>query len=309
MQVWDPIDGQVTAQAATTADVRPHPLDGLVRILNGPVLLAMLAGFGVGVLSDTWRIYGLAVFCLGFVFFFLGDRLTGATANSTARMRNALAANGMLGGTAIPQVKIGALAGRIRSLMQLRIGGSIPLVLSHEAWGKTADDIPFWMGLSVMQSAAYAGGPKANVRPEGGGAHGETAMFIVAYQLDRDTRVRAEVMPEFATALGPFDRDIKTESTEFNRKFNVRLTRSEGEPVAEQVATAALLQALTPAFQSVLIDLADRYSARVIIDHDTVFFGGYRNMQTTEEAALASLLQQAIADFANAATTFKIYVE
>jgi len=80
-------------------------------------------------------------------------------------------------------------------------------------------------------------------------------------------------------------------------------------PVSEQQATSGLLQVLTPAFQVVLIGLAELYAARVIVDHDTVFFGGYRNILTTDEAALEALLQTAIEDFADAATAFKTYAE
>ncbi|MEO0917597.1 MAG: hypothetical protein AAFY31_11555 [Pseudomonadota bacterium] len=306
---WDPILGEVKAKPPVETAVKVHWLDGLVRALNGPVLLVMLIGFGVGVFSETWRYYGLGAFCLGFVYFFLGDHITGATRNSHARIRNAVAANGHVGGTKIAETKIGAFAGRIRSLMVLRFGGSVPLVIDHELWGKTDADIPFWMGLSLSQSAVYGSGPSANIRTAASSAHGEFASFLVAYKLDRDTRVRAEIMPEFATAIGPLDRDIKTESTEFNDKYNIRLTMNAGEEVRTNDATAELLQVLTPAFQTVMIGLADTYAARVIIDHDTVFFGGYRNLQTTLEDELAALLKQAITDFADAATAFKTYAE
>ncbi|MEO1641330.1 MAG: hypothetical protein AAFU41_19015 [Pseudomonadota bacterium] len=307
--VWDPIEDQVVASVPDASQITQHPLDGFFRMLSLPILLGMMIGFFVGVFSETWRFYGLGFFCLGFVVFFAGDAITGREKKSAARITNAVAANGFLGGTKIPEAKVGKLARRIRSLMTLRVGGSIPLVLEHELWGETAADIPFWMGMSVIQSTVYGKGPKANIRSPQSGAHGEFASFIVAYQLDRDTRIRAEIMPEFATAVCPLDRDIKTESTEFNAKYNIRLTMSAGEEVDAQTATAELLQVLTPAFQTVMIGLAETYAARVIIDHDTVFFGGYRNMQTTDEAALAALLQQAIVDFADAATAFKTYAE
>ena len=45
-----------------------------------------------------------------------------------------------------------------------RAGAAIPLVLEQEIWGTTRGDIPFWMGLSLAQSQAFFGGPKANVR-------------------------------------------------------------------------------------------------------------------------------------------------
>ncbi len=306
---WDPILGEVRAHRPSEAVVKVHRLDWVFRSLDGPVLLGMLIGFGVGVFSETWRFYGLGFFCLGFVYFFLGDHITGATRNSTARIRNAVAANGHLGGTRIAETKIGTLAARIRSLMVLRFGGSIPLVIDHELWGITDVGVPFWMGLSLSKSTVYGSGPTANVRTASASAHGEFASFLVAYKLDRDTHLRAEIMPEFVTAIGPLDRDIKTESVEFNDKYNIRLTMNAGKDVQTRDATAELLQVLTPAFQAVMIGLADTYAARVIIDHDTVFFGGYRNLQTTAEAELAALLKQAITDFADAATAFKTYAE
>ena len=306
---WDPIDGEVVATRPDEAAVTAHPLARLVRNLTGPMLLVCLAGFAVAVFSDAWQFHGIAAATVGFLFVLFGSELTGENRNRRARIANAAHAAGHLGGTKLPEGKIARLAGRIKSLLVLRVGASIPIVLEHEIWGKTRANIPFWMGLSLIQSQALFGGPKNAVRAGPKTTHGETAMFVVAYRLDRDTRIHAEIMPEFATAKGPFDQDVKTESTEFNETFNIRLRSEEGEAVAKGVSSAALLQVLTPATQATLIDLSQSYAARVIIDRDTVFFGGYRNFQTTDAAALQRLLTEAVEDFAEAATAFKRYVE
>lgn len=307
--VWDPIDG--SAHAARPASVAPHtaPLDRLVRKLTGPMLILSLIGFCLAIFSDRLMFLGIALACLGFAFVFFGDKLSGTEDNRRARIQSAAAALGHLGGTEMPKSRVTELGRKLRSMMMLRFGGSIPLVLTHELWGKTGADVPFWMGLSIHGSQAFLGGPKAAAQIDATSSLGDVAMFVVAYRLDRDTGLRVEILPEFASAIGPLDRDIKTESVEFNRFYNIRLTLNDGAPVVEQQATASLLRVLTPALQVVLIGLAERYAARVIIDRETVFFGGYRNMQTTDETALGALLQTAIDDFADAATAFKTYAE
>jgi len=307
--VWDPIESQAKATVPETAGYVSHPLASLVRSLTVPMLIVCLIGFFTAVFSEAWRYYGIGAATFGFVFILFGSEQTGQNKNILARIANATRAAGHLGGTNLPKGKIAKLATRIKPLLVLRAGASIPIVLEQEIWGQTASGVPFWMGLSLMQSQAYFGGPKAAVRADPTTTHGETAMFVVAYKLDRDTQIHAEIMPEFVTAKGPLDQDVKTESTEFNAKFHIRLRRENGRDVKKGVSNAALLQVLTPATQATLLGLADTYAARVIIDRDTVFFGGYRNFQTTDNDALQRLLTQAIDDFAEAATAFKRYAE
>lgn len=313
--VWDPVDGEAKATMPEPMEYRKHPLEGFVRSLSGPMILLALVGFGIGIaamsfgwLSEIWGVIGFGMFAFGLCFVLFGSGLTQMGKNQRALIANAIRASGFVGGTKMDEAKIRRLAERIKSLLVLRVGGSVPIILEYELWGKTQKDVPFWMGMSLTTST---GGQrsKANVSHDATSSHGEFAMFIVAYRLDRDTRIHAEIMPEFATAKGPLDKDVKTESTEFNAKFNIRLRKEDGKDVGEGVSSAALLQVLTPATQATLIGLADTYAARVIIDRDTVFFGGYRNFQTTDHTALERLLTKAIEDFAEAATAFKRYAE
>ena len=302
-RVWDPIEGEVKAAVPQPRAITQNRFAGVLRFLSLPMLIITLAGFCIAVFSERLMVHGIAIATAGFVFLLFGDKLSGSSSNRAARIVNAARAAGHLGGTRLDKPKIARLAGRIRNLMVVRLGASIPLILQHEIWGQTKSGIPFWMGLSLNASRAFAGGPKANVRVDPGQSHGEVAMFVVAYKLDRDTGIRAEIMPEFVTAKGPLDRDIKTESVEFNRKFNIRLREDDGAGKMD------LLRVLSPATQVVFIGLADAYAARAIIDGDTVFFGGYRNFQTTDDRALQALLTQAVDDFAEAATAFKTYAE
>lgn len=313
--VWDPLEGEAKATAPEPLEYRPHPLEGIVRSLSGPMILLALVGFGIGIaalsfgwLTQIWGFIGFGLFAFGLCFVLFGTGLTRMDKNQRALIANAIRASGFVGGTKLDEAKLSRLAERIKSLLVLRFGASVPILLEHELWGKTQADVPFWMGLSLMTSV---GGQrsKANASHNATTSHGEFAMFIVAYRLDRDTRIHAEIMPEFATAKGPLDKDVKTESTEFNAKFNIRLREEDGKAVDEGVSSAALLQVLTPATQATLISLADTYAARVIVDRDTVFFGGYRNFQTTDHTALERLLTNAIEDFAETATAFKRYAE
>ncbi len=310
--VWDPFDGEINVRAGTTKTASSTPFASIVRHLESIATLGILAGFAIlfyAIITGTNFIPGIAVVTACFGLLFGGQAIGGLEKNRLIRLNNAVIRLGFSFGGKIADQRLSQIRHRASALFKLRVGGSIPLIVTDEFWGRTDKDIPFWAGVSVVASTSVLGGPRANVAIDPKTVHGETTFLVVGYSLDRDTRVHVEILPEFLTAAGPFDRDIKTESTEFNRHYNIRLTPQDGEKVDERQSTTALLQVLTPAFQATLIGLAESYAARVIIDRDTVFFGGYRNVQSTDETALAEALQTTLADFAHAATSFKKYAE
>ena len=163
--------------------------------------------------------------------------------------------------------------------------------------------LPVWPGAMAAESVTLFGHPKQTATAGPAAVHGDVAMMIAGYALDRDTGVGVRIMPDFVTAIGPLDRDIKTGSVAFKARFTLRMAMADGTVVGHRT-TVELLRVSTPAFQATLIDLADGFAARVIVDRDTAFVAGFRNLQTQDDTEMRGLVQDAIAAFA-AAVSFK----
>ena len=308
MSHWDPFEGQVSPPPENETSSAWAILPASAKRYQGPLLLLAFPGFALAFFGGTTMIVGIALVCIG-IFGGLGlDILTGGSSAGRSRLKGAADHLGFAFRGTIPPNRLGAIRRRLPEIFRVRVGGSIPLVIESEMWGPAATEVPCWMGAAAISSMAFFGGPKQSLRGPDQSVQGNTIMMIAAYRLDRDTHVRIVLMPEYVGAVGPLDRDIKTESTDFNNRFNIRLTCRDGEKRMDR-ATMALLQVLTPAFQTTLTDLADRFAARVIVDRDVVFFAGFRNLQTLDDETLAAFVKETLSEFADAAVSFKAYAE
>lgn len=307
---WDPFEGSQTPAPQGPGKVGPKwVLPDFLKRLELPLLLLAFPAFAIAAFSDTYRFYGVAAFTIGIGGGLAINHFSDAEGTLRRRLQAAVEALGFGFRGTLPEGRLGTIRRRIPEIFKLRVGGSIPLVVSSEMWGTSPAGIPLWLGAAALQSAAFFGGPKQDrsVGPET--IYGNTVMMVAGYRLERDTGIRVLIMPEFVTAIGPLDRDIKTESVEFNSRFNIRMSMIDGETAVPDAATADLLRVLTPAFQTTLIDLADRFAARVIVDRDTVFFAGYQNLRALEPDQLTELVKSAVDRFAEAAISFKHYAE
>ncbi|MEM1047439.1 MAG: hypothetical protein AAGL24_14875 [Pseudomonadota bacterium] len=307
---WDPFEGtQTPALPAPEKGASKWVLPDYLKKLELPLLLLAFPAFAVAAFSDTYRFYGVAAFTIGVGGGLAINHFSDAEGTLRRRLQAAADALGFAFRGLMPDGRLGTIRRRVPELFTLRIGGSIPLVISTEMWGESPSGVPLWLGAAALQSAALFGGPKQDrsVGPET--MFGNTVMMIAGYRLERDTGIRVLIMPEFVTAIGPLDRDIKTESVEFNAKFNIRMSMADGQSAVPDEATADLLRVLTPAFQATLIDLADRFAARVIVDRDTVFFAGYQNVRALDADLLTGLVRSSVDRFAEAAVSFKRYAE
>lgn len=193
---------------------------------------------------------------------------------------------------------------QIPELCRPRPGQMIPLQFQAMYWGRTQRDIPFWLG--VQQYEVDATLAAEALKKDGFGARslrGKLFNMAVAYDLDRDTGIRARLLAEAFDMDGWSD--FKTESVEFNRRFNIAI----GNPRGDENGRLALLRALTPATQSVLIDLHDRYQAQLVIDGRTVFLAGHDRIMSEDDDVVAARFGALVEQFAEAAVSFKRYAE
>lgn len=305
---WDPFEGSVSPPyMRMPADSASHLSKVFVK-LQGPLFLLVFVGFIIAFLGKDWLVIGGALATFG-IFGVIGiDFFTGGQDGRDRRVWSAAEQLGYRYRPKIPDNRLRRIQSHIQELFKLRVGGSIPLMIDSEMWGKGEGDISHWIGIQPFDSISLFNGRGKKANTSDGGAYGSGAMMITAYKLDRDTGIRLVLLPENLGAIGPFDRDLKTESVAFNKAFNIRVTAREDGGDLDQISVQ-VLQTLTPAFQTTLLDLADRFSARVIVDRDSVYFGGYANLRSLDEEVLKAFLTETVSSFALAATSFKHYAE
>lgn len=186
----------------------------------------------------------------------------------------------------------------VPDLMRARFGQPIPTVVRAIFWGRTRRyDLPFWLAAGSLQTF---GGPEAK---RTGKDVGYTFTMVTAYRLDRDIGIRAKLFAEPPVMKNR--KDVQTESVAFNDIFHISVT---DDPDGE-ASRLPLIRTLTPALQTVLIDLWERYKAQVIIDGDIVYLAGYQTIMSEDDDVLDDYLINLIEDFAEAAQSFKIYAE
>ncbi len=317
--VWDPFTGTVPFERSAVA----LPDDGmrfpgwLTSVLG---LICVASSLGV-VMAIFWR--PVAWFAIGgFVISFAGLMAISLLARASEKrdfMFYRLAEeNGWAFRLIKPDVK-GRINGRnyrdrdpyaqrayerIPELCRSRPGQLIPLRLQGMFWGTTASGTPFWLGLQEYEvDASLAATPLRRDQVGGRGSRGRLYNMVASYDLDRDTGIKASLLAEVLDRDGWHD--IKTESVEFNRRFKIAIAQDRQGTGGH----AELLRALTPATQSVLIDLHERYQVQLVIDGRTIFVSGCGRVMSEDADLVARHFSTLVEDFAQAAFSFKHYAE
>ena len=166
-------------------------------------------------------------------------------------------------------------------------------------------------GVQVMQMEAGLGTPEMRRDARGGrGGFGQFFSLLGAYRIDRKTGIRAVIRPENIVNKGPLDRDIKTESIQFNEKFHISgrpLSPGNGHDIAQDV-----LRILTPATQAAMLDLETRFhNVGFIVDDDVLFFMAQDTLvgENASEGGIDRLLPGMLEEFEAAKLSIKRYVE
>ena len=313
---WDPIEGNIYASIDPAFDRQarsyfPYWVSKWISALGLPI---GLLGFVVGTLAhfmgnQIWMFIGIGAFSGSIALILLTDHLSGGKQKSLNTLKRAADKLKFQARAKIPDEKLRSLRSVVSEFFELKVASAIPLHIESELWGTSKkDQVPLWIGLSLIDSFSVLAGPQAQTVGKQGSNFGQCLMFITAYDLARDTGVRVQLFPEYKTPLGPLDIDIQTESVEFNRKYNIRLHSDTSQSKAEAMS-AQLLQILTPAFQATLIDLADRFATRIIIDGKSVFFAGYHNLVSNKQSELDGMLGNLLEELSDAAVSFKKFAE
>ncbi|MEM7566997.1 MAG: hypothetical protein AAF321_07165 [Pseudomonadota bacterium] len=309
---WDPFEGEVrVAQPASSGRAQGLDLPQWVQQL--PVGLAV-ASFGwlfFAIFTDRPFVLPLVAVVVSFVLVFGIEHLVNAKGRRDDR-RTAFARSRGWSYDAERITPVAAGDGAKRSerleriararpkLVSLRMGG-----LDGEFWGYGEDGLPLWIAVSAIpMNAAFAADARLrNDRFGGSGATGLLFSLVGAYQLGRDTGLRAAITPAGATDVLGFSRTLETESVAFNEAFRV---------TAEPEDAAGVLRLLSPATQTTLLDLLENYRRlALVVEGDTLFFRAEDRIvgKNAQDEAMDRLLPTMLAQFEQAKLTFKRYVE
>lgn len=227
-------------------------------------------------------------------------QMPGIMAQALEKAEASRRSEGTISDTAASELQ--AVYKAIPELFKPRPGQPVSMTVEAEFWGEARPGLPFWMGVREAEMDTTFAASELKADAHGNSENqGALLMVVAAYGLDHDTGIRATIMAE---ALGDSRKDIKTESTQFNNRYYIAV-RGPGSDETEM----RLLRALSPATQTSLLDLWDRYRMQAIIDGATVYLSGYEPVNTRNEAILAQKLSLAVDGFAAAAISFKRYVE
>jgi len=293
---WDPIKGEISVETPDVSDIRsgvvlPAPLR---RMLPIGAILALLWTMVQGFWTDGFPFVPVAVTTVMFALMFLAGELenkdgqqlkrrvelarrkgwsyTGKLMERVREFGTVMTSDGADRRTRLVKSERAlAVEDRVPELTRLQVGSFVGAQFDGEFWGTSSNDgLPFWVAIGAMEmEAGLAANPALRRDARGGrGGFGVFYSLLGAYKLGRKTGVRAAVRPENLFHKGPLDRDIKTESIAFNEVFHVSCSNDAGAD-----ADLAVLSILTPATQTTLLDLLERYhTVGFVIDDDVLFF-------------------------------------
>ncbi|WP_101069184.1 hypothetical protein [Roseovarius salinarum] len=283
---WDPIEGTLTIETPPAEAARGIAIPQTLRRLPIPLALAAMIWVFVAIARGSNVFIPMALFmvCLG-AEFLMGHLANDAGRQRARRARIARDNNWSYTGAFLEPVVTGVdgaktsprmnrIRERVPELVKMQPGAFIGAEFDGEFWGSFDDGRPFWIALGTRRMEAALAADPALRRDRHGGAGGQGLLFslLAAYRLDRATGIRAVAAPENLFSLGPLDRDIKTESEAFNRRFRVAGHARDDPDRPEVALRTEVLRVLSPAAQTTMLDLADRYRATGFVVDDDVFY-------------------------------------
>jgi hypothetical protein len=336
---WDPFDGNIDVVTPDISDIRKG-VSLPIWVKRAPLplaLIAMIWTFIAGFTGDQFPFFPVAVTTVAFAAVFLVDALENVDGRRRFRRVNIARGKGWsytdaflewqmarTGGfdsdgdferrlRRVKPPRLEKIEAHIPELTTMQVGSFMGVRLDGEFWGKSEkDDLPLWIALGAMQIEAGLGTREMRRDTRGGrGGYGQFFSLLGAYQINRKTSIRAVIRPENIAHKGPLDRDIKTESVEFNDSFHI-----SARPIDEQDTGVDLamdvLQILTPATQGTLLDLKARFhNVGFIVEGNVLFFMAQDKLvgENASQGGIDRLLPDIIAEFEAAKFSIKRYVE
>lgn len=340
--MWDPFRGPVPFhQDSVQRPAKGMKVPGFVRSLGGILLLGGLLLCVVAIVYRDALWLGLPGLCIGMLIIFAIDHVTKVDdqidwlLHQVAKRNNwAFECLRQVKAEVLPDIglplhdaksverdnrhlaemrvrdpRVRQVHARVGDLLKPKVGRVTMVDFNAVFRGQSRASVPFWMMMSMVQSdMTLAAAPFKQDAYGQQGHHAYMLQMICAYQLDRDTGIRARLLHESVT--GESRKDFQTESVDFNRLFNISLADVAGNlPEDADMQHQALLQALTPATQATLIDLKTQYDVQVVIEGDTVFYAGWDRLNTMDFDIISQHIHAITEAFAESAMSFKRYVE
>lgn len=329
---WDPLTLSDNPSAALPTPLpgmdviqRLNAFSGYIRyawfILIGVMLLPHLVFtifFGTGGLGAlmpailmTLAIGALAV---------LGGRIASARLRETLEKARAPAMRGPVADTAerLSMTPLGVMSSDRVDALALRLGdvhaalgvsdpGTAyrPEEAPDEFGGQMPDSTPFWC-MMKKNELPLQGVPEQyrHGRSAGGDDRATAFTMLVAFPLSRKTGFRLEILHRvIQVRFARMARTIDTGSAEFNNRFLVA-TKDQGQDLT-------IHRAITPALQTLLIELFDRFwLVNVVIDDDTVFVSAV-DFRTAENASMpvARWMERGLSEFLKVATRIRNFID
>lgn len=334
---WDPVEGELPIETPDISGIRKGiVLPSFIRRI--PPIAAVVAIIWTVVAASTTNEFPVVPLFATVIFFavmFLADKLENHEGRQMIRRvelarRKGWSYTGKLmervmayqavsisdgierKATRVKSERALAVETLVPELTKVQVGSFAGAQFDGEFWGRSTEDgLPFWVAIGEMQmEAGLAADP--NLRRDAHGGKGGFGVFfslLGAYKLDRKTGIRAAIRPENLFNRGALDRDIKTESAEFNEAFHIsgRGDAGKGAPVDQDV-----LRILTPATQATMLDLLKRYhTIGFVVDDDVLYFMAQDKLVGTNAHPdrIDDLLADIIAEFETAKFALKRYVE
>ncbi|MGI3166240.1 hypothetical protein [Pseudooceanicola sp. 200-1SW] len=336
---WDPFDGTIRITPIETAKGGGARLPNwLKRLPPLAILGTMLWLLIAAVRADSFPVLPTICTSLAFASLFLFEKLENTEGRRRARYVRLARANGwgFTDKLLERQVEFGRaidgdgdferrtqlqksermlkIEAHLPELTKLRVGAFMGALLDSEFWGPLPGqpDQPMWMAVGTTQMEAGLGRARTRRDTRGGqGGYGQLFTIVGAFQLGRDTGIRAAIAPESLFSLGPLDRDLKTESTAFNAAFRIAGRAIAGGRAAAEVEQE-VLRILTPATQTSLLDLKARHAkVGCVVEAEVLYVmvQDWLSGGNATEAALDRLLPEILAEFQAAQQSFRAYIE
>lgn len=336
---WDPISGTIAVETPDISTIRQGIAipPAVNRILLAAALLSILWVMVEGFMRDAFPFVPAAVTTVVWGLFFGAAHLENQDGRKTIRrVRLAKSKGWSYTGELMARVRefvsvrksdgadretrlvkserALAVEARVPELTIMRVGAFAGAMFDGEFWGESSQDgLPFWLAIGAMNMEAGLAF-NSDLRRDafgGKGGYGQFFSLLGAYRIDRKTGIRAVVMPENLFSKGPLDRDMKTESVEFNKAFRIS-SRYTDEARAAADPTFETLQVLTPATQDTMLALHARYHNTGFVLHDDVLFFMAQDKLVGANAAQDRIDTQIVEiaeEFEQAKFSLKRYVE
>lgn len=314
--IWSPLGLVVPPASETYAKPNRRRVPGVFKNLVGMVLLVGLVLLVLGIVIAPLLFWGFGmVFVAGFTMVAISmlersEQMTLWLFSELARdkgwrFRRAIppepeSTGGKKARQTWRQVDPATIAlhAQLEPLMRVHPGYLFPFEPQGYFWGETQDGLPFFLSLSLIEIQAAMASESIRQDQHGNrSSNGHMVQMLMAYPLGADTGVEAFLRSEFLNRNSR--RGYQAESIDFNRRFELRMIAGE---------ELDLVRAISPATQTAMIDLADRYQVQFLLRRDVIWVMGHDRIMQPDLSTLGDLMPKILREFSVGVSDFRKYL-